>query len=266
MLEPLSDLSQARILVTNDDGVNAPGIEVLTEIARSLSKDVWVVAPEVEQSATSHSLTMRRPLRVRELEERRYSIDGTPTDCVLVATRSILKDKKQPDLILSGINMGGNLGEDVTYSGTVAAAMEGALLGFRSIAFSQVREGDHPYRWETPAAHGAEGIRKLVQVPQPRETLINVNFPDVVPQDVKGYKVCRQGKRDEQTAVVEGLDPGGRPYVWIGSYQSDKTSTADSDLEAVVEGWVTITPLDLDLTYQPLMAALRDVTGEDASG
>ncbi|WP_455373435.1 5'/3'-nucleotidase SurE [Limibacillus halophilus] len=261
MLEALPDLSQARILVTNDDGVNAPGIEVLAGIARSLSDDVWIVAPEVEQSATSHSLTMRRPLRVRELGERRYSIDGTPTDCVLVATRTILQKQKQPDLILSGINMGGNLGEDVTYSGTVAAAMEGALLGYRSIALSQVREGDHGYRWQTPEAWGAEVIRKLASVEQPRETLINVNFPDVEPEAVRGLKVCRQGKRDEQTAVVEGVDPGGRPYVWIGSYQSDKTSVADSDLEAVAQGWITITPLHLDLTYDPLIKRIKDATG-----
>lgn len=260
MLRPLPDLSRARILVTNDDGVNAPGIAVLEKIARSLTDDVWVVAPEVEQSATSHSLTMRRPLRVRELGERRYSIDGTPTDCVLVATRTILQGQKQPDLVLSGINMGGNLGEDVTYSGTVAAAMEGALLGYRAIAFSQVREGENGYRWQTAEARGAEVIRRLAQVELPRETLINVNFPDVEPEAVKGLKVCRQGKRDEQTTVVEGRDPGGRPYVWIGSYQSDKTSVADSDLEAVAQGWVTITPLHLDLTYEPLMTGLKDAT------
>jgi 5'-nucleotidase len=258
MLEPLADLTKARILVTNDDGIHADGLAVLEKIARTLSDDVWVVAPEIEQSATSHSLTMRRPLRVRELAEKRYSIDGTPTDCVLVATRSILKGQRKPDLILSGINQGGNLGEDVTYSGTVAAAMEGALLGYRAVALSMVREGDHQYRWQTPLEHGAQVIRKLAAVPQPRETLINVNFPDLLPEAVKGVQVCAQGRRDEQTSVVEGVDPGGRPYVWIGSYQSDKSSTADSDLIAITQGYITATPLHLDLTYTPLLEKLNE--------
>lgn len=259
MLDPIADLSKARILVTNDDGINAEGLKILEAIARQLSDDVWVVAPEIEQSATSHSLTMRRPLRIRDLGPRRYSIDGTPTDCVLIALRTILKDQKQPDLILSGINLGGNLGEDVTYSGTVAAAMEGALLGHRAIAFSMVREGEHDFHWQTAEAYGPQVIKKLVTVPQPRETLINVNFPDEEPGDVKGIKVCAQGKRDEQTAVVEGVDPGGRPYVWIGSYQSDRTSDRESDLQAVSDGYVAVTPLHLDLTYVPLMDRVKDL-------
>ena len=258
ILEPLADLSKARILVTNDDGIHADGLVVLEKIARALSDDVWVVAPEAEQSATSHSLTMRRPLRVRELDEKRYSVDGTPTDCVLVAVRSILKDQRLPDLILSGVNQGGNLGEDVTYSGTVAAAMEGALLGYRAIALSMVREGEHDYRWETALEHGPDVVRTLASVPQPRETLINVNFPDLPPGAVKGVQVCAQGKRDEQTSVVEGTDPGGRPYVWIGSYLSDKTSVLDSDLIAVTQGYISATPLHLDLTYGPLLEKLRE--------
>ena len=259
ILEPLADLSKARILVTNDDGIHADGLAVMEKIARALSDDVWVAAPESEQSATSHSLTMRRPLRVREIAERRYSIDGTPTDCVLVATRSILNDQRQPDLVMSGVNQGGNLGEDVTYSGTVAAAMEGALLGYRAIAFSMVREGDHEYHWQTAIEHGPGLVRKLVSVPQPRETLLNVNFPDLEPGKVRGVQICAQGKRDEETVVTEGKDPGGRPYVWIGSYLSDKTSVADSDLIAVSEGHIAVTPLHLDLTYGPLLERLKEV-------
>ncbi len=258
ILESLGDLSAARILVTNDDGIHADGLAVLEKIARTLSDDVWVVAPETEQSATSHSLTMRRPLRVREIAKQRYSIDGTPTDCVLIAARSILKGQRPPDLILSGINQGGNLGEDVTYSGTVAAAMEGALLGHRAIAFSLVREGDHEYHWDTAVKFGPGLIRKIVSVPQPRETLVNVNFPDRPPQAVRGVQVCAQGKRDEETGVFEGKDPGGRPYVWIGSYQSDKTSVAHSDLVAVSEGYISVTPLHLDLTYGPLLDRLQE--------
>jgi 5'-nucleotidase len=258
MLEPLPDLSRARILVTNDDGIHAPGLKVLQRIAESLSGDVWVVAPELEQSATSHSLTMRRPLRVRRLDERRYSLDGTPTDCVLVAIRSILRGQKQPDLILSGVNLGSNLGEDVTYSGTVAAAMEGALLGFRSVALSMAGGSERSYRWHTAEALGPDILRRLCACPCPKDVLFNVNFPDSEPEDVKGLSVCRQGKREEATAVVEGVDPGGRPYVWIGSYPSDRTSGTENDLAAVAAGYVSVTPLHLDLTFVPLLEELRE--------
>lgn len=258
MLEPLSDLSNARILVTNDDGVHAEGIKVLKRIAESLSNDVWVVAPDVEQSATSHSLTMRRPLRVRRLEERRFSVDGTPTDCVLVATRSILKDEKQLDLVLSGVNLGSNLGEDVTYSGTVAAAMEGALLGYRSMAFSLAGGGDSPYRWQTALELGPGIVSQLAVCPCHPDVLLNVNFPDRDPQDVLGLRVCRQGKRQDATNVVEGVDPGGRPYVWIGSYLSDRTTENESDLAAVAAGYISVTPLHLDLTFMPMLEDLRE--------
>ena len=149
------DLSTARILVTNDDGIHAPGIKVLTRIAKSLSKDVWVVAPASEQSAASHSLTLRRPLRKRRFGPRRFSVDGTPTDCVLVAQNHVLKDRPA-DLVLSGINHGANLGEDVHYSGTIAAAVEGALLGVPSIAFSQMRDGEGVIHWATAERYGPD--------------------------------------------------------------------------------------------------------------
>lgn len=256
--EPLSDLSAARILVTNDDGIHAPGLKALENIARALSDDVWVVAPLTEQSATSHSLTMRRPLRVATLSERHYSVDGTPTDCVLVALRTIIKGRT-PDLVLSGVNMGANLGEDVTYSGTVAAAMEAALLGVRAIALSQMRSGEgHDFRWHTAEHYGPGIVQRLLGTEWPRETLVNVNFPDLPPDAVKGIKVCRQGRRKAGTAVVEGHDPGGRPYVWIGSYESDATTQSDTDLAVISRGAISVTPLHLDLTHVPSLDPVRE--------
>jgi 5'-nucleotidase len=249
------DLSHARILVTNDDGVQAPGIAVLEEIARTITDDVWTVAPETEQSATSHSLTVRRPLRVRQLEARRHSVDGTPTDCVVVATAKILADRK-PDLVLSGINLGSNLAEDVTYSGTVAAAMEAALIGLPAIALSLNRRGDHDFRWDTPRRHGPDVIRRICAAGFTPDALVNVNFPDVEPDAVRGVRVARQGRRDVQTDVVEGTDPGGRPYVWIGDYMRDDGTAKDTDLAAIAEGYVAVTPLHLDLTQRDLIASL----------
>lgn len=256
MTHPPLDLQAARILVTNDDGIHAPGIHALERIAKSLSPDVWVVAPESEQSATSHSLTLRRPLRVRAFAERRLAVDGTPTDCVLVAHHKLLGERP-PDLVLSGVNHGGNLGEDVTYSGTVAAAMEGAVLGMPSIAFSQIRPSDQPAEWETAERFAPDIIRKLASIDWPKDVLFNVNFPALPPDKVTGMVVCRQGQRDLGTELVDGVDPGGRPYIWIGQFQSDETSQHDSDLAAVARGAISITPLHLDLTHGATLEALR---------
>jgi 5'-nucleotidase len=250
-----------RILVTNDDGYGAPGIRVLERIAKALSKDVWVVAPEVEQSATSHSLTLRRPLRVRKHKPRHFTVDGTPTDCVLVAAQSIMKDRK-PDIVLSGINMGSNLGEDVTYSGTVAAAMEAALLGMRAIAFSQVRGEEGKLDFEAAEAHGPTLVQRLLAAKWHREVLINVNFPALSPKAVRGIRVCRQGRRESGTTVAEGRDPSGRPYVWVGQFLSDDTPESDTDLKAVIEGMISVTPLHLDLTHATTLRELGELFPE----
>jgi 5'-nucleotidase len=255
------DPDGARILVTNDDGVHAPGIRVLEGIARQLSDDVWTVAPETEQSATSHSLTVRRPLRLRQLEPRRHSVDGTPTDSVVVAVAKLLREKK-PALVLSGINMGSNLAEDVTYSGTVAAAMEAALLGLPAIALSMTRRGDHDFRWATAEAHGADLIRRICAVGFAPDSLVNVNFPDRMPDQIRGVRVARQGRRDVQTEVVEGKDPGGRPYVWIGDYMRDEVLDPDTDLAAIEEGCIAVTPLHLDLTQRSLLGPLSEGFGQ----
>lgn len=258
MFETPIDLAAARILISNDDGINSPGIRVLSRIARSLSPDVWVVAPEQEQSGASHSLTLSRPLRVRQLGRRRFAVDGTPTDCVLLAVKVILRDQP-PTLVFSGVNAGANLGEDVTYSGTVAAAMEATLLGLPAIAFSQHYNDRRAVRWATAEAHAGKLVRRLVELPWPRNTLINVNFPDVPPAEVAGIEATRQGRRKIGEGVSERVDPRGRPYFWIGPVREEWQDLPGSDLHAVAAGKVSVSPIYLDLTNGPALAELRKV-------
>lgn len=251
--EPIS-LKGARILITNDDGVYATGIKILERVARSITPDVIVVAPETEQSAVGHSLTIRRPLRIRKNRARRYIVDGTPTDCVMLAIQHILKDKK-PTLVLSGINRGGNLGEDVTYSGTIAAAMEATMLNVPAIALSQCLKHPHPVKWATGEHHAAAVIRKLCAVGWPRNTLINVNFPDVPHDQIKGIRAVRQGRYKLGDDLVERIDPRGAPYYWIGALRQEDARPG-TDIHTVRQGYITVTPLYLDLTHQPTMRRL----------
>lgn len=252
------ELASARILISNDDGINSPGIKLLEKIARSLSRDVWVVAPEQEQSGASHSLTLSRPLRIRKLAARRFAVDGTPTDCVLLALKTILADKA-PTLMLSGINAGANLGEDVTYSGTVAAAIEATLLEIPAIAFSQHYSDRHAIPWETAGTHAASVIRRLTALPWPSNTLINVNFPDVPPDKVTGIAATRQGRRKIGDGVMERVDPRGRPYYWIGPLRDEAPDRPGTDLNAILAGKVSLSPIYLDLTNGPALAELRKV-------
>ncbi|MEJ0044164.1 MAG: 5'/3'-nucleotidase SurE [Rhizomicrobium sp.] len=183
-----------RILVTNDDGIHAPGLVAAENIARALCDDVWVVAPETEQSGASHSLTLTMPLRLREIEKRRFAVSGTPTDCVMMAIAHVMTDKA-PDLVLSGVNRGSNMADDVTYSGTIAGAMEGCALGIASIAMSQsygLIEGAQ-IRWDCGEIQGPPLIRKLVEIGWPDDVLMNINFPDAAPGEVKGIDICSQG-------------------------------------------------------------------------
>lgn len=256
MFQPVADPSSLRILISNDDGINAPGIKVLERIARTLSKDVWVVAPETEQSAAGHSLTIRRPLRVRKVSARRYAVDGTPTDAVLLGVNHVLKGKK-PHLVLSGINRGSNLGEDVTYSGTVAAAMEGTILGIPAIALSQFITPPHPVKWGTAEHWAPQVIRRLLAKGWSRNVLINVNFPDVIASSVTGIEITRQGKRKIGDEILERKDPRGEPYVWIGAQRAEDRSTPGTDIEAVCRGAISITPLCFDLTHRDDMKALE---------
>ena len=245
-----------RILIANDDGIESSGIKLLEKIAREITSDVWVVAPEQEQSGASHSLTTRRPLRLTEVAPRRYWVDGTPTDCVLLAVKRLLRDKP-PDLVLSGINGGSNVGEDLTYSGTVAAAMEATLLGIPAIALSQdYREGEE-VPWQTGEAYGPEVIRRLLHLPWPEHTLFNINFPGVAAEEVGGYAVTKQGKRAIADNLTEGIDPRGRPYYWIGPARETGKAEPGTDVAAVADGCVSITPIYLDLTNIPVLASLK---------
>jgi 5'-nucleotidase len=249
------DLGTARILISNDDGIAAPGLRLLEKVVRSLCPDVWVVAPEREQSGASHSLTLRRPLRIRKFGAKRFVIDGTPTDCVLLAIKHVMK-KKPPTIVLSGINAGGNYGEDITYSGTVAAAMEAILLDVPAVAFSQHYSREQGISWDVAAAYTAEVLRRLTAAPWPRNTLINVNFPDIASDAVTGIRATRQGKRKIGDNLSERIDPRGVPYYWIGPVRNEAPDQPGSDIEAVNAGAVSVTPVFLDLTN---VAALNDL-------
>jgi 5'-nucleotidase len=244
-----------RILVTNDDGIFSEGIKLLAESLAALG-EVWVVAPDREQSAMGHALTLSRPLRMQKVEERRYAVDGTPTDCVNLAVLSLLKESP-PDLVVSGINFGLNLGDDVTYSGTVSATFEGTLLGIPSVAFSQeVAEGFS----FAPAAKLARELCGLLlsgEIEVPRDLLLNVNVPA---GPIQGLRLTRLGRRVYKQSVIEKLDPRGRKYYWIAGTPQWERATG-TDYEAVVSGSVSVTPLHLDLTYYPGLesfAGLRD--------
>lgn len=249
------DLAKARILVTNDDGIDAPGIKVLEKAARRLSKDVWVVAPENEQSAVAHGLTIRRPLRIRRVAERRFAVDGTPTDAVLIAIGHIFKDHK-PTLCFSGVNRGANLGDDVTYSGTVAAAMEATLLGVPAIAFSQVFVDRDVVHWKTAEKFAPIVARRLAREGWPENVLINVNFPAREPGKVRGIKAAAQGRHKIGDELIENQDPRGQRYYWIGAMRQSEPDRAGTDLHATNAGWIAVTPLHLDLTHHPTLARL----------
>jgi len=243
-------------LLSNDDGINAPGLEVLENIARTLTDDVWVVAPAHEQSGAGHSLTLHHPLRPTQLGDKRYMIDGTPTDCVLIAAQHLMKDAP-PDLVLSGINMGANLGEDVHYSGTVAAALEATLQGLPAIAFSQLMDGA-PH-WNTPESYAADIIRSVCKASWGRDTLINVNFPDLPVNEVRGIKLARQGKHKLGDDLILREDPRGRPYMWIGAPRMSDTKDEGTDLNITAAGYISVTPLCVDLTDYKTLDALTQV-------
>jgi len=253
-----------RILVTNDDGIHAEGLAALERIASTLSDDVWVCAPEVEQSGASRALTLSAPLRVRQLSEKRFAVGGTPTDCVLLAIQDLVEGSK-PDLVLSGVNRGQNLGEDVTVSGTVAGAMQGMALGVPGIALSQAMERFHDD--ETALFHTAEAyapgiIRKLLQAGWPNDVIINVNFPDLEPEDVREIEVCAQGIRDVQNGHAERrTDLRGRDYYWMGWRGLQDNAPEGTDLYAVRHGRISVTPLHIDLTHRPTLHDLKGVLG-----
>lgn len=252
-----------RILVTNDDGIHAEGLAVLERIARELSDDVWVVAPETDQSGVAHSLSLSNPLRLRQIAEKRYAVAGTPTDCVIMAVRSVMAEAR-PDLVLSGVNRGSNVAEDVTYSGTIAAAMEGTLLGVPSVAMSQAYgPGDrNQIRWDCAESHAPGILRKLLAEGIPADVLFNLNFPNGAPEAVQGVAVTVQGRRDQELLQLQPRQDGrGNPYYWIAFQRSRREPGNGTDLKALAEGRISVTPLELDLTHEPTLTRFARVFG-----
>jgi len=249
-----------RILCTNDDGIHAPGLKVVEEIARALSDDVWIVAPELDQSGVSHSLSLNDPLRLREVTPRHFAVRGTPTDCVIMGARHILGDKL-PDVVLSGVNRGRNVAEDVVYSGTIAGALEGTILGFPSFALSQefsIETRDKPL-WETALKFAPDILRKVMKEGVPRNTVININFPSCAPEEVRGVRVTRQGKRNLGFLKVDQRRDGrGNPYFWLGFERAAmmETPAEGTDLAALAARYVSVTPLRLDRTDEAFSEAL----------
>jgi 5'-nucleotidase len=247
-----------RILLSNDDGIHAPGLKILEQIAHTLSDDIWVIAPSVEQSGAGHSLTLNKPLRAHKISEKRFSVDGTPTDCVLMAVEELMNGQK-PDLLLSGVNHGLNAGDDVTYSGTVAAAMEGMSFGIPSIAMSLDITWGHPAKWQTALDHAPSILEKLIQEGWPENVLININFPNVISKSVAGIEVVRQGFRPPYKSIVKAFDPRGGSYYWLGTVPEQLDLNDQTDLTAIVQKKIAITPLHLDLTHTQTLSRLVKV-------
>jgi 5'-nucleotidase len=262
-IRPEKGFGGMRILCTNDDGIHAPGLKIVEEIARALSDDVWIVAPELDQSGVSHSLSLNDPLRLREVSPCHFAVRGTPTDCVIMGARHILGETK-PDIVLSGVNKGRNVAEDVVYSGTIAGALEGTILGLPSFALSQefsVETRERP-PWDTALQFGPPIVRKVIQAGIPKNTVINVNFPACAPEQVKGIRVTRQGKRNLGFLKIdERRDGRGNPYFWIGFERAAMMDppAEGTDLAALAARYVSVTPLRLDRTDEGFSEELSDV-------
>ena len=253
-----------RILLTNDDGIHAEGLKSLEAIARALSDDIWIVAPEYEQSGASRALTLSDPIRVRKEGERKWAVAGTPTDCVMLGVRELVEGAA-PDLVLSGVNRGQNIAEDVTLSGTVAGAIEGMALGIPSIALSQAmfqfHDGAVPH-WQTAEHFGPGIVKRLLDVGWPSDVVMNVNFPARPPEAVTEVEVTRQGFRDTHIRTFDKrTDLRGRDYYWMG-FSGQLSKPADgTDLKAVYEGRISITPLHIDLTHRVSVNNLKGLLG-----
>ena len=240
-----------RILLTNDDGIHSDGLIKLEE-ALSEVGDVYTVAPAAEMSGASHSLTLARPLRIRRIDDRHWTIDGTPTDCVTLALHKIIPEEERPHICVSGINHGGNLGDDATYSGTVAGALEATILGVPGIAFSLVARENFDF---TEAARFAvTAVRKVLQEGLPEGTLLNINFPR---GEFKGVRVTRQGLKNARPVISEHIDPRGKPYYWIGEEYFPWNSAEGTDYQAIEQGYISITPLKSDMTDHNALTAIE---------
>jgi len=241
-----------RILITNDDGIQSPGLTILAKTLAKLG-EVWVVAPDRERTAVAHAVTLHKPLRVHQLGKRVYAINGTPVDCVNLALLNILP--KQPHLLVSGINKGVNLGDDVLYSGTVSAAVEGTILGVPSMAVSQ--EGHDQFQFATGAAYALRVARLILMHGLPEETLVNLNIPDRPLRAVTGARVTCLSRRRFDNPIIEKVDPRGRTYYWIAGTRVSWSRSKDADHEAIEEGAVSLTPIHLDSTHYGVLDHLR---------
>lgn len=251
-----------RILLTNDDGVDAFGLKVLEDIARNFTDDVWICAPSVEQSGKGRGITLHDPLRARRLSEKRFSVSGTPTDCVQIAVNDLMPSP--PDLVLSGVNRGFNLAQDVTLSGTVAGALQGMTLGVPSIAMSQCLDFDIDIeaQWQSSQMYGAPVVSSLLEKGWPADVVININFPDCAAEAVSGIEVTKQGLRDlHEMHAVKRVDPRGRDYYWLNFHDYAQTLVEGTDLHAVAQNRISVTPLHLDLTHYETMHALKSTLG-----
>lgn len=243
------------ILVSNDDGIYAPGIQTLARHLKKIKNArVVVIAPDRERSAASHAITLHLPLRVEELAPDTYAVDGTPTDCIVLGVRQLLK--KKPDLIVSGINRGPNIGEDVHYSGTVSAALEGAIMGIPAIAVSLVGRGQHKY--EGAAQFAVKLAKKVLQKGLPRGVVLNVNIPDLPERQIKGCVFTKLGNHNYGDIIVQNADPRGRPYYWIGGNPDEFENRAGTDCKAYLEKKISVTPIKVDLTDHHFLQTLKE--------
>jgi len=240
-----------RILLTNDDGIHSQGLIMLEEALKEVG-DVYVVAPASEMSGASHSLTLARPLRIRQLDDRHWTVDGTPTDCITLALNKILPDDERPDICASGINHGGNLGDDTTYSGTVAGALEATILGVPGIALSLVAREN--FDFTEAAQFGVIAVRKVLAEGLPEGTLLNINLP---PGEIKGVRVTRQGIKNARPVITEHIDPRNKPYFWIGEEYFRTNSADGTDYHAIELGYVSVTPLKSDMTDHRALTAIE---------
>lgn len=248
----MQDLKKARVLLVNDDGIDAPGIRILEQLVRRYTDDVWVIAPDEEKSGSSHSLSITLPVRIRKVADKRYAIKGTPTDCVLLAVHELMRDRP-PDLLLSGINRGANLAEDITYSGTAAAAMEGMALGVPSIALSQVFNFGSPIDWAASEQYTLPVLEFLLAQSWDPECFINVNFPAVPVSQINGMRITRQGRRPPGSFTPERrIDGRDVPYYWITLTHKVGNEQPGTDLAAIRDKAISITPTQLDLTAHAL--------------
>jgi 5'-nucleotidase len=241
-----------KILISNDDGYLAPGIRSLMQHMQTVA-DITVVAPERDRSGASNSLTLDFPIRVNQTDEGIFRVDGTPTDCVHLAITGLLEE--EPDMVVSGINAGANMGDDVLYSGTVAAAMEGRFLGYPAIAVSLVSRGGHEFEhFDTAAKVAIELLKRVQSHPLPSDTILNVNVPDLPWDELQGYEATRLGHRHKSEPVIKSADPRGRPIYWVGPAGAEQDAGPGTDFYAVRQGRVSVTPLKVDLTRHDLVA------------